>query len=84
VAVLREALSNAARHADAARVDVLVRVDAGWVVVHVRDDGRGLRSSRRSGLANLSDRAVALGGSLVVAPGQGQGTTLVWRAPLHG
>ncbi len=40
-AVLREALSNSVRHAQADRVSVTVKVDAGWVTVTVSDDGVG-------------------------------------------
>ena len=83
LAVLREALSNAARHARASRVEVVLEVgDAAQLTV--RDDGRGLPADldRRSGLANLADRAVQLGGSFEIGPGPDGGTELVWRAPL--
>jgi signal transduction histidine kinase len=79
---LREALSNAARHADASRVDV--RVQAGSdLVVMVSDDGVGLGdSTRRSGLANLAERAGQLGGTLQVGPAGDRGTELRWQVPL--
>ena len=77
---LREALSNAARHADASSVDV--SVDCGSdLVLRVRDNGKGLgQSTRRSGLANLAERASRLGGELRVGPAEGGGTDLEWRA----
>ncbi|MFD0776900.1 sensor histidine kinase, partial [Streptomonospora algeriensis] len=57
LAVLGEALSNIARHAAASRVEIRVRVGEG-VAVEVDDDGVGLpEEGRRSGLANLADRA---------------------------
>ena len=76
---LREALSNAARHAGASSVDVTV--DCGSdLVLRVRDNGKGLgRSTRRSGLANLAERASRLGGELRVGPADGGGTNLEWR-----
>jgi signal transduction histidine kinase len=81
---LREALSNAARHAGASSVDVTVDC-GGDLVLRVRDNGRGLgQSTRRSGLANLAERARGLGGTLRVGPADGGGTDLEWRVPAHG
>ncbi len=82
---LREALSNAARHAHASRIDVSVDVDAaGFLVVRVSDDGVGIPAhGRRSGLRNLKLRAEKLGGELQLGPGHadGRGTGLTWRVP---
>jgi two-component system, NarL family, sensor histidine kinase DevS len=82
---LREALSNAARHAHASRIDVSVDVDAGgFLVVRVSDDGAGIPAhGRRSGLRNLKLRAEKLGGELHLGPGHadGRGTGLTWRVP---
>ena len=84
VAVLVEALSNAARHAEAHRVEVAIRVDASEVQLRVSDDGIGITPyGRRSGLLNLAERALALGGSLnAVAHPASTGTELVWTAPI--
>ncbi len=79
---LREALSNAARHAGASSVDVTVDC-GGDLVLRVRDNGRGMgESTRRSGLANLAERASGLGGGLRVGPAEGGGTDLEWRVPV--
>jgi signal transduction histidine kinase len=79
---LRESLSNAARHAGASRIDVAVEVGSDLVLV-VRDNGIGLRDvTRRSGLANLAERAEQLGGTLKVGPADGSGTELHWQVPL--
>ena len=81
---LREALSNAARHASASRVDVSIRADD-ELRLTVRDDGVGLSASgRRSGLANLEQRAADLGGSMSTEPAAGGGTQLSWSVPLPG
>jgi signal transduction histidine kinase len=83
VAVLSEALANAARHASATRVDVRVAVRDGEVLVSVQDDGQGLPETvHESGLRNLRQRAVDVGGSLELRPADGGGTRLIWRAPL--
>ena len=82
LAALREALANTVKHAHATRADVVV--EAGEeLVLAVRDNGVGLgRPARRSGLANLADRAGGLGGSLRTKSPAGGGTELVWRVPL--
>ena len=82
LSALREALSNAARHAAASRVDVTVEV-SGELVLKVSDDGAGIgQSTRRSGLANMAERAAELGGKLVIGPAGGGGTRLDWRVPV--
>jgi signal transduction histidine kinase len=79
---LREALSNVARHAGATKVEVTVRADDDVSLV-VADNGSGLKNvTRRSGLGNLEDRAVQLGGTMHVESASGAGTTLQWRVPL--
>ncbi|CAM5628528.1 histidine kinase [Streptomyces spiroverticillatus] len=92
IAALREALSNAFRHAEASRIEVVVDatvvLDDGRRAVRltVADDGVGIpEGGRRSGLRNLGRRAEALGGSSSYGPGlctDGGGTTVVWEAPL--
>jgi len=83
VAVLGEALSNAARHARAARVEVVLQATGSQVVLTVQDDGVGIpEQGRRSGLSNLAERAQGLGGALELGSPPGGGTRLVWSAPL--
>jgi len=83
MAVLREALSNCARHADASRVDVAVTVGDDLSVLVV-DDGMGIgEPSRFSGIANSRARAALLGGSLEVGAAPGGGTRFEWRVPVR-
>ncbi|WP_329314013.1 MULTISPECIES: GAF domain-containing protein [unclassified Streptomyces] len=92
IAALREALSNAFRHAEASRIEVVVDCTVTLaegrpgVRLEVADDGVGIaEGGRRSGLRNLRRRAESLGGSSSYGPGIGEestGTTLVWEAPL--
>jgi signal transduction histidine kinase len=81
---LREALSNAARHGKATSTEV--NIGAGRELsLLVRDNGSGITpTSRRSGLANLAQRAEHHGGTLTVGPAVGGGTELHWRVPLPG
>ncbi|MFK3981028.1 GAF domain-containing protein [Micromonospora sp. NPDC050397] len=83
LAVLREALSNAVRHAQATRVTVLVRVDRGRLLLTVTDDGVGAGpDAARSGLVNMRDRALGHGGEFAVEPGRPRGTEVRWSVPL--
>ncbi|MFG2671470.1 GAF domain-containing protein [Streptomyces sp. NBC_00304] len=92
IAALREALSNAFRHAVASRIDVVVDATAtlpdgrAAVRLTVADDGVGIPpGGRRSGLRNLARRAESLGGASWFGPGLGEdggGTAVVWQAPL--
>jgi len=79
---LREALSNAARHSGASKIEVRVHAQ-GELALTVRDNGCGIKpGGRRSGLSNLEQRAVKLGGTFRVEPAAGGGTELDWRVPL--
>jgi signal transduction histidine kinase len=81
IAVLQEALSNAARHAGARHVGVSLAV-GDELVLRVEDDGVGIpEGGRRGGLRNLAERARALGGTFEIRPREGGGTVLDWRVP---
>jgi signal transduction histidine kinase len=85
LAVLREALTNVARHAAATSVAVTVSAQPEFVELVVTDNGRGLPAEgRRSGLANCAARAADLGGSFSAATGENGGTVLRWTVPLAG
>jgi len=86
IAALREALMNAAKHAQAGRVDVLVQAQSDGLMLSVTDDGVGVdptSTGRQSGVANLLSRATQLGGTCVIERVNDEGgTRLVWRVPL--
>lgn len=76
--IIQEGLTNVMRHAGGARATVEVAVAAGEVAVEIGNDGSGAPTpdsevGTRSGLAGMSERASALGGSLeaVAQPGGG-------------
>ncbi len=82
-AVLRESLTNVAKHASASAVTVHLATADRQLVMTVSDDGVGLRpSARRSGLANLRYRAEARGGRLELEPPPGGGLQVRWSIPL--
>lgn len=84
LAVLREALANVARHARARATHISLQVTDRDLVLCVDDDGVGMgRATRRSGLANLSQRAQVLDGSFTIGQPPGGGTRLEWRVPLR-
>ncbi len=75
--VVSEALTNAAKHANASVVHVTMEVRLGVLELSVRDDGSGgADPGRGSGLVGLTDRVDALGGTVEVVSPVGQGTTL--------
>jgi signal transduction histidine kinase len=84
-AVLRESLTNAAKHSAASAVAVALVTADGQLTVTVSDNGVGLRrSARRSGLSNLRDRAERRGGRLDLEQPGGSGLLLRWSIPLPG
>lgn len=86
MAVIREALSNAARHSNASRVTLEVSVGDD-LSVRVIDDGVGLSDEPRTdghGLRNMAVRAERLGGTLALTPSAGGGLVVEWTVPLLG
>jgi signal transduction histidine kinase len=99
IAVLRESLTNVARHAKARRVEVDLsiadRAEAAgerdpattptWLTLQISDDGVGIGdTTRRSGLANLDRRAQRHGGTMSLEEARPSGTRLRWSVPVVG
>jgi signal transduction histidine kinase len=85
-AVLRECLTNIAKHADAEAVEIDLGIADGIVLLRVEDDGRGIpRSARMSGLANMVQRAELRGGTCTIVGRPSGGTRVEWTvpAPIH-
>ncbi|MEX0658854.1 MAG: GAF domain-containing sensor histidine kinase [Egibacteraceae bacterium] len=83
--VVREALSNCARHAGAVRVTVRAMVDEGELTVAVTDDGAGFTPGTAQvgrGLDNIRERAAALDARLELRSAPGAGTTVGLHVPL--
>ena len=89
VAIVREGLSNIARHAHATAGAVNVELQGsgktGRLTVSVSDDGVGIDPShtRNSGLANMAERTRLNGGTFTIGTGlEGKGTKIIWSIPL--
>lgn len=81
--IVAEALTNAAKHAQAAEVTVRARTEDGALHLMIADDGvGGAVVGSGSGLIGLKDRVEALAGHLQVVSPAGRGTTLVATIPL--
>jgi signal transduction histidine kinase len=84
--LLREALSNAARHARARHLSIAFRLEAGAPRLTVADDGTGFDplavvAGGHSGLANMRARAEAIGARLQVESASGKGTRIIVSLP---
>ena len=95
--ILQEALTNSARHAPGARVAVRVAYQPTGVIIQVDDDGaagrdspgyaagtRGAGQAGGNGIAGMTERARALGGTLRAGPGPGGGFRVRAWLPLDG
>ncbi|WP_104192526.1 GAF domain-containing sensor histidine kinase [Cryobacterium sp. Y82] len=83
LAVISEGLSNAARHSEASTIDISVDAQNDRIKLVIADNGCGFsKLNRRSGLDNLKERAMLLGGKFSVRSVVGEGTRLRWSAPV--
>gem|GEM_PF-878383 len=85
--ILKEALTNVARHADAGRIDVLLEATSEALNLTLTDDGRGFRPGRRPasgvGLLGMRERAESLGGHMTLESEPGAGTRLHVSIPIE-
>lgn len=82
-ACLREGMSNTVRHSRARQVEIVGSVEPEGLHLMLRDDGVGIQSDRRSGLANLAARTKQYGGTFEVQTPPEGGTVLTWQVPLQ-
>jgi two-component system sensor histidine kinase UhpB len=84
--ILQEALTNAARHAHATKVDIDLYEQAGEIVLQIRDDGKGIStddvdSPRSLGLVGMKERASLLQGSITFQRAPTGGTMVTLKVP---
>jgi PAS domain S-box-containing protein len=87
--IYQEILTNVVRHAQASTLLVHLEVSAGWLVLRVADNGRGIPASTLAnnnslGLLGMRERATQWGGDLSIQASDGKGTTVTVRLPVLG
>jgi two-component system sensor histidine kinase DesK len=78
--VLREAVTNVVRHAEAQRCEVRLLKEAAHCRLEIFDDGRGCDAPEGNGLRGMRERLQTIGGSLERLTGRG--TRLVIQVPI--
>jgi len=87
--IAQEALTNAAKHANAPQVRVRIEAQAGWLIVEIEDSGQGFdphhlsENGRGMGLISMQERARVLGGECVIESRPGGGTRVRAVLPLE-
>jgi signal transduction histidine kinase len=80
--IVAEALTNAAKHAQASQVNVRVEAAGPNLRLSIRDDGiGGVDPTKGSGIIGLRDRVEALGGEMVISSPPASGTSLMVEIP---
>src|SRR6266540_2997228 len=85
--IFQELLTNVARHANATRVDVAMRVDSGALVLTVEDNGKGIAEPaiddpKSLGLLGMRERVLPFGGAIEIAGVRDKGTQVRVCIPL--
>jgi PAS domain S-box-containing protein len=85
--IYQEILTNVVRHAQASNIRIQLGISAGWLVLEVCDNGRGIPASalidsRSLGLLGMRERAAQWGGNISIQGAEGKGTTVKVRLPL--
>jgi signal transduction histidine kinase len=86
--IFQEILTNVARHAHATHVDINMREHAGHLLLEVTDNGRGITEeevsgSKSLGILGMRERALLLGGEMVIQRHEDKGTIVRVRIPLE-
>ncbi len=85
--VVQESLNNAAKHAQATQVSVMLKKDNGSLCLTVQDNGRGFSQPENGnglGLSQMADRVATVGGTFDIDSAPGDGTVVASRLPLRG
>lgn len=86
--IFQELLTNVARHAEATRIDVQMRVDSGVLRLEVQDNGKGIApaditSPKSLGLLGMRERVLPFGGAIEIGGSPGKGTKVTVSVPLR-
>jgi signal transduction histidine kinase len=86
--VAREAIRNAANHADPRRIEIRVKIESGEALLEVVDDGRGFTPAAEQqwnghyGIVGMRERVEQLGGRFLLHSEPGRGTSVIARLPV--
>jgi signal transduction histidine kinase len=86
--IFQEILTNVARHAEATRLDVSMKLDTEQLRLEVRDNGKGIpesavRGPKSLGLLGMHERATLIGGKIDITGAPGKGTKVILTIPLN-
>jgi signal transduction histidine kinase len=86
--IIQEALTNVARHSEATRAEVTMRLNNGDLQVEITDNGKGIDQEmivhpESLGLLSMQERARMLGGKIEITSSPGKGTCIVLNTPIH-
>lgn len=84
--ILQEALTNIVRHAQATYVKINIKEDAGFIILTVEDNGKGITErevsdSKSLGLLGINERALIFGGEVHISGSKGKGTRVAVKIP---
>jgi signal transduction histidine kinase len=84
--IVQESLTNIAKHAKASRVDIFLDLDTDKLILKVKDNGVGFKTSQRNkpnsyGLLGMKERVYLLEGELLISSNPGEGTTIKVEIP---
>ena len=86
--IAQEAVQNAVKHGKARSISINLHEKAGAIVLTVEDDGVGFSANAQktvgAGLQNMRMRALTIGGTLAIRPGQSGGTSISVSLPAKG
>ena len=87
--IFQEALTNILRHAQATKVDITIMKGAGYFVLVVRDNGKGITQKEKSeqqslGILGMKERAYLIGAEIDIKGLEGKGTVVTVRVPITG
>jgi len=87
--IFQEALTNVLRHARATRVDITIKNEAGYFVLVIEDNGKGITEKEKTeaqslGILGMRERAHLIGGEIDIKGLEGKGTVVTVRVPISG